>query len=328
MTVYVENRGSGRHGGVTGMTGVGVAIVSYNTSELLYRCLRSLQAVDMPVRIAVVDNGSKDDSVAMVRREFPDVRLLATGENHGFAKGTNIGIRCLQEQWPELSYVLMLNPDTEVRPGAIERLVAFLEQHPRVGVVSPRLENPDGSVQRAAFRFPTPMMTFLDLFPPGEVMPGRWYDSWLHGRYPQEGQTTAAFAIDHPLGACMLTRPQVLAQVGMLDERYHMYVEEVDWCRRVRDAGWAIWQEPQACVMHVGGASSRQFRAFSTRAIWQSRQRYWAQWCTPRERFWHHCWLRLGMWRLRWMAWRAYQRGELAHADYVVQRDVYRSIGQ
>src|SRR5205823_12803184 len=158
------------------------------------------------------------------------------------------------------AHVLLLNPDTVVHPSAIETLAAFLETHPRVGVAGPRLLNPDGSVQAAAFRFPTLAMSLIDLFPPGEVLPGRLYGSWWHGRYQQEQDGCAPFPIDHALGACMLVRREAIEQVGGLDEGFFMYAEEVDWCYRIRRAGWAIWQVPVARVTHVGGAATSQFR--------------------------------------------------------------------
>lgn len=305
---------------------VGVAIVSYNTCALLRDCLQSLATCTIPLAVAVVDNGSRDDSVEMVRREFPQVQLIVPDNNLGFARGTNVAMRALCASQPSITTMLMLNPDTVVHPGAIEALVAFLDVHPRVGVVSPRLHNSDGTLQRAAFRFPTPMMTFFDLFPPGDVTPGRYLHSWWNGRYAQEDAGSAPFPIDHPLGACMLTRTDVLYQVGMLDESYFMYAEEVDWCRQVRQAGWAIWQQPAAVVTHIGGASSRQFRGAMLKALWQSRCQYWLRWCTPAEIRWHRTWLRMGMWRQQWLAWRAYRAGRLTATEYQAQAAIYREI--
>ena len=305
---------------------IGVAIVSYNTVDLLRACLQSLADCTVGVGVVVVDNGSTDDSVAMMAREFPLVTVLVPGENLGFARGTNLAMRRLLADAPALQYVLMLNPDTVVHAGALEELLAFAVAHPRVGVVSPRLVNPDGSLQRGVFRFPTPLMTLFDLFPPGEVLPGRFYDSWWHGRYPQEAAGTAPFAVDHPLGAAMLTRVSLLQTVGMLDEDYFMYVEEVDWCMRVRRAGWAIWQQPAAVITHVGGASSRQFRAAMTLALWRSRMRYWQRWATGRELWWHRFFLRMGLWRMRVVATTARRRGVLSAAHEAELQAVYRTL--
>ncbi len=288
------------------MKSIGVAIVSFNTCDLLAACLGSLRRCTLPLRVVVVENASTDGSAAMVRARFPEVELIEPGGNRGFAAGTNLALRvlCAGEHPP--AHLLLLNPDTIVHPGAIETLVAFLDAHPRVGVVGPRLLNPDGTVQHAAFRFPTLLMTVLDLFPPGEAMPGRLYGSWWHGRYPQERLGDRPFPIDHPLGACMLVRRETLAQVGLFDEAYFMYTEEVDWCYRVRRAGWAIWQEPRARVTHVGGAATSQFRARMFVALYASRMRFFQLWYGAAAARRHRTIIRAGMLRLTLLTWRDY----------------------
>ncbi len=310
---------------------VAAIVVSYNTAALLRDCLVSLRACTAPLRVVVVDNASRDGSPALVRREFPEVELLALEHNRGFAGGVAAGLahlegRTLDARAPDadgsflaapiprfylaIPYVLILNPDTVVHPGAIEHMVAFLEAHPRVGLVGPRLLNPDGTLQPAAFRFPTLLMTALDLFPPGEVMPGRLYGSWWHGRYPQE-RDDVPFPIDHPLGACMLTRAEVLATVGALDESYFMYNEEIEWCWRIRQAGWAIWQVPAARVTHVGGAATAQVRWPMLLALWQSRDRFAAMRGPTWRLAAHRAIVRAGMVRLTLRAWRAHLRGQI-----------------
>lgn len=328
------------------METIGVIVVSYNTAGLLRACLASLRACTLPLRVVVVDNHSSDGSAALVRAEFPAVELIALGHNAGYAGGTNVGLDALRSQKSEVrshdaveaaprtsdfarltSRVLILNPDTEVLPGAIEALVEFLAAHPRVGLVGPRLLNPDGTLQRAAFRFPTLLMTLLDLFPPGEVLPGRLYDSWWHGRYPQE-LGDAPFAIDHPLGACMLIRREALEQVGGMDEGYFMYSEEVDWCRRIRKAGWAIWQVPAARVTHVGGAATRQFRWKMLVALYRSRMRFVAlhgpAWQLRAQRLI----VRAGMVRATLRAWRAYRAGALSRDELRAHLTAYGEIGR
>lgn len=300
------------------MKSVGVAIVSFNTRDLLAACLESLQACSLPLQIVVVDNASADGSAELVRRRFPQVTLIEAGRNLGFAAATNLAICTVRREHPALEYVLLLNPDTVVCAGAIENLVAFLDAHPRVGIVAPRLLNPDGTLQPAAFRFPTLAMTLLDLFPPGEVLPGRLYNSWWHGRYPQEQSGDAPFPIDHPLGACMLVRCTVIDQVGLLDEGYFMYAEEIDWCYRVRRAGWAIWQAPAARVVHVGGAATSQFRARMLVALYASRLRFFRKHYGERAARLHMAIIRAGMLRLMLRAWRDY-------AARVIGRDELRS---
>jgi len=312
------------------MTSIGVVIVSFNTCELLRSCLESLRGCAQPLRVVVVENGSRDDSAAMARACFPEIELITLGQNIGFAAGTNVGLRYLGDGgWgmgdgtqdvlpspiphpPSPDYVLLLNPDTVVHPGAIEALAVFLDAHPRVGAVGPRLLNIDGSVQTAAFRFPTLAMTLLDLFPPGQALPGRLYGSWWHGRYPHEQCAEAPFPIDHPLGACILARRTVVEQIGLLDERFFLYAEEVDWCYRIRQAGWAIWQDPRARVTHVGGAATSQFRSRMLIALYDSRLRLFRKHYSRRFLRWHLRIVQAGMLRAAMLDWRDYVRGRLS----------------
>ncbi len=296
---------------------IAVVIVSFNTSALLCACLESLRACTLPLRIVVVDNASTDDSTALVRSRFPEVALHVQDHNAGFARANNIGLRASgygpghapQAGGERPAFVLLLNPDTIVHAGALETLAAFLQAHPRVGMVGPRLLNPDGSLQRAAFRFPTLTMSLLEVFPPGEVLPGRLYNSWWHGRYPQEERAgTEPFPIDHPLGACMLLRAAVLEQVGLLNESYFMYSEEIEWCWRIRQAGWAIWQVPQARVSHIGGAATGQFRQRMFIELHRSRVQFFRQHYSPAFLRAHRLITRAGMLRAALLAWWRYAR--------------------
>ncbi|NJK81040.1 MAG: glycosyltransferase family 2 protein [Chloroflexaceae bacterium] len=292
---------------------IAVVIVSFNTADLLRRCLRSLQACRLPLQIIVVDNYSHDESAAMVRREFPAVRLHVASENRGFAAANNIGLHMLgfgtPNTAPRPDYVLLLNPDTEVYVGALEALVSFLQAHPRVAMAAPRLYNPDGSLQHGAFRFPTLSMSLLDVFPPGAVLPGRLYGSWWHGRYPAEiRQHREPFPIDHPLGACMLVRRAAIEEVGLLDDGYFLYSEEVDWCWRMRRAGWAIWQVPAAHVLHVGGASSQQVRVRSFIELHRSRLRFFQRHYSVNFVYAHRSIVQAGMVYATLRAWRLYTR--------------------
>jgi GT2 family glycosyltransferase len=319
------------------MTSIGAVIVSFNTCELLRGCLESLRGCALPLRVVVVENGSRDDSAAMVRACFPNVELIALEQNVGFAAGTNVGLRRLGDGgWgmgdggfsPSPNYVLLLNPDTIVHSGAIEALAALLDAHPRVGAVGPRLLNTDGSVQPSAFRFPTLAMTLLDLFPPGQALPGRLYGSWWHGRYPHERCADAPFPIDHPLGACILARRAVVEQVGLLDEQFFMYSEEVDWCYRIRQAGWAIWQEPRARVTHVGGAATSQFRSRMLIALYESRLRFFRKHYSRRFLRWHLRIVRAGMLRAALLDWRDYARGRLSGDELRARLWTYGTISQ
>ncbi|MCY4437573.1 MAG: glycosyltransferase family 2 protein [Chloroflexi bacterium] len=226
-----------------------VIIVSYNTRELLARCLASIAAEPQPPdEVIVVDNASADDSVVMVREQFPHVQVIANAENRGFAAATNQGLQSATGD-----FLCLLNPDTELFPGALAALAAFLAAHAEVGVAGPTLLHTDGTYQHAAFRFPTLPMALIDFFP----LNHRLLNSRLNGRYPFR-LYEHPFAMDHPLGACMMVRREACADVGLLDERFFMYCEEIDWCRRIKQADWEIMHVPGARVVHHGGQSTKQ----------------------------------------------------------------------
>jgi N-acetylglucosaminyl-diphospho-decaprenol L-rhamnosyltransferase len=231
---------------------ISVVIVSWNTRDMLLRCLASLAddaaGSGLAVESIVVDNASSDGSADAVRAFSPDVRVIALQANAGFAAATNTGLR-----EGSGDAVLLLNPDTEIRSGALRAMWNALRASPRVGMVGPVLLNPDGSVQSAGFRFPGLRQVFLDLFP----LHPRLVGSSLNGRY-SEGDGMTPFAIDHPLGACMLVRREVVEQVGGLDDRFFLYSEEIDWCRRIKQSGWLVLTAPGARVAHHGGQSTRQ----------------------------------------------------------------------
>jgi hypothetical protein len=253
---------------------LGIVIVSYNTRELTANCLTSvydsLGTSDLQARVWVVDNASADDSAEMIRQRFPQVKLVASQENLGFAAGTNLGIEHMAQADAPPRYVLLLNPDTLVASDAIPRMVAHLDGNPQVGVVGAQLRYEDGSFQHGAFHFPTLLMAFFDFWP----IHHRLTDSPLNGRYPRRlYQAGKPFAIDHPLGAALMIRWQTLAQVGLLNTGYFMYCEEIDWCMRIQEAGWGIYCVPQAHITHLAGQSTRQFREKMFVALWKSRYR-------------------------------------------------------
>lgn len=231
------------------------AIVSYNTRELLRGCLTSVLSSlrgRLSYEVVVVDNASGDGSVAMIRDHFPDVQLLVNKKNRGFAAASNQAL--VQSRG---RHVVLLNPDTVVGEGALEYMVKFLDEEDEVGVVGPKLLYPDGSLQHSAFGFPTLPMIFLDFFPVNH----RLVNSRLNGRYPRAWyESGKPFPVDHPLGACFMVRREVIDGVGLLDEDFFMYCEEIDWCMRIKKAGWTIYCLPQAEVIHYAGQSTSQFR--------------------------------------------------------------------
>jgi N-acetylglucosaminyl-diphospho-decaprenol L-rhamnosyltransferase len=232
-----------------------IIIVSYNTRELLRGCLDSVFAglgSGLEYEVIVVDNASADGSAGMLRDDFPRVRLLSNSKNRGFAASNNQAIRESSGR-----YVILLNPDTVVRQGALESMTRVLEERSGTGVVGPKLLFPDGSLQHSAFTFPTLAMVFLDFFP----LQDRLLNGPVNGRYRRglygRGEP---FPIDHPLGAALMVRREVIDEVGLLDERFFMYCEEIDWCMRIKKAGWQIVCCPRAEVVHFVGQSTKQFR--------------------------------------------------------------------
>ncbi len=279
------------------MLDLAVVIVSWNVRELLADCLRSLFAdierAGLNAQVWVVDNASADGTPEMVAEAFSAVRLIANKENLGFAAGNNLAlceISNLESQIPE--YIWLLNPDTEIQPGAIVALLSVLKASPDAGIVGAKLFYPDGSFQHSAFRFPGLVQLIFEFF----LLPSRLYDTSLNGRYPRhlyDGEVS--FPVDHPLGAAMMVRADVLAQVGLMDEEYWMYCEEIDWCWRMRKAGWQILCAPAAQVIHHAGQSTAQVSTFSFVNLWVSRARLYARHHGPLTRRLARALVRAGM---------------------------------
>lgn len=250
-----------------------VVIVNWNTSGLLAECIRAIEfgAASVLHDIWVVDNGSRDDSVAMLRRDFPHVHVIESQINLGFAGANNLAMRHSNGR-----YLLLLNTDAIVTPGSILALLDLVERTPRAGIVGAHLLNPDGSFQASYTNFPTLWQEFLILSTIGRRLRGPWYPS--HG--PEEAKGPQC--VDYVEGACMLVRRDALEDVGGLDEGYFMYAEEVDWCKRMAGGGWEVWYQPAAKVVHIGGASSANRKTSREADLYRSRVRYFRI---------HHGWL-------------------------------------
>lgn len=255
-------------------------IVSFNTRELTLEAIAS--ALQVPgIEVVVVDNASHDGSAEAIATRYPSVRLIRSATNLGFAGGVN---RAAAGATGE--YLLVLNSDARLQPGALELMQTLLEQHPRAALVGPALRYADGSAQPAAFAFPGLLQVALDLYPIDRVM-----NSPLNGRvYASEPRE-----VDHPLGACMLIRAAAWRDVGPLDEGYFMYLEEIDWCRRASARGWQIWHHPGALVVHHGGASTRQRPEAMFAQLWRSRLRYYTRFHGPTYNRLVHALVRLGL---------------------------------
>ncbi len=238
-----------------------IVVVSWNTAQLLKQCLDSIYAnpPDCTFDIWVVDNASSDESVAMVRSDFPDAHLITNRENVGFAGANNQALELCQG-----SFVLLLNPDTVVKPQALNQLIRFLRNNEQVGGAGPRLLNGDGSFQPSCYPFPTVMREFWRLFYLDSVIPYGTYNfsSWDQ-RTPQD--------VDSIQGACLLLRKEVLDQVGLFDESYFLYSEEIDLCYRIKRAGWRLVWLPEAAIIHLGGQSSKQVARRSFLNLYQGK---------------------------------------------------------
>ena len=246
-----------------------VIIVTWNVRDHLSRCLNSLHDAceqdGIAAHVCVVDNASVDGTEKLVRDAYPWVQLITNSDNLGYVVANNLA---LKQQQAEADLLWLLNPDTIVLPGTARRLLTFMTDHPRAGLVGPKLLNPDGSLQECAFRFPGASQALFSL----GLLPRRLYYSSLNGRYPQAAfERDEPFRIDHPLGAAMLVRSKAVQDVGLLDPRFFMYCEEIDWAWRLHNAGWEQWLLPGAQVIHVGGASSQQAIPKATRHLWESR---------------------------------------------------------
>lgn len=232
-----------------------ISIVNYNTRELLRNCLASLAAhpPDGHFEVVVVDNASHDGSVAMVRAEFPWVRVIEAGGNLGYAAGNNLALAGSRAR-----YFLVLNSDIEVHPGALQRQIDFLDQHPDIGMVGCRLILPDGSVQPSC----ASRLTLTKYLTQQAMLDRAGLSRRLFGDYWIDcAAATGPLPVDQATGAAMFCRREALRQVGPMDEGYWMYCEDSDWCERFQAAGWPIWYLPEATMDHKLGGSSTGARA-------------------------------------------------------------------
>ncbi len=250
---------------------VSTVIVNWNTKRLLQECLASVYetAGALDLEVILVDNASSDGSVDMVRKLYPQVRLVQNSENVGFARANNQAISLCRGH-----YVLLLNSDTLVQPGALQKLLQFMEAHPEAGVVGPKVLHPQGRLRTLSAGYRTEIRTafnhffFLSrLFPNHPSFRGLHLLVGLHDKVPMR--------VDWISGAALLVRRRVIEQVGLLDERWFMYAEDKQWCDRIGAAGWALYHVPEAVVLHHFGASSRQ--GGPTSKIWvQSQHNYFS----------------------------------------------------
>ncbi len=250
-------RGFVQPGDILKQHDLSVVIVSWNVRALLQSCLNSVieslrsdKGSQLSCELVVVDNASADDTVGMLREEFPQVHVIANDENLGFTRGNNQGIASSDGR-----YVLLLNPDTEVLGDALGEMVTYMEAHHRVAALGPRLLDPDGQVQSSRRRFPDVHTAYLE-----STFLQPWFSesSALRRYHVLDRPDDVTQDVDWVVGACLLLRREALDDVGLLDDRFFMYSEELDWCYRAKKLGWEVAYVPKAQVIHYMGRSSEQ----------------------------------------------------------------------
>lgn len=257
-----------------------IVIVNYNTEALLKDCLQSVYAGanGTPLSIWVVDNNSRDNSVAMVKSCFPKVQVVENRCNVGFSKANNLVISRSQSD-----YVLLLNPDTLIIGDAIERMVKFMDQHPQVGIAGCKVLNRDGTLQLACRRsIPTPRVAFFRLTGLSRLFPKSKVMAEYNMTYTSPEETHEVGAVS---GAFLMIRRKAIDEIGLLDERFFMYGEELDWCLRAKRAGWKVMYYPEAQIVHYKGEStkynSRKAAIEFYRAMYLFHKKHFAKDCSP-----------------------------------------------
>lgn len=236
------------------MVDLSIIIVNWNAADLLARCLRSVQNTAKTIRyeMIVVDNNSTDGSQQMLQRDFPDVKLIANRENAGFARANNQGIAISQGR-----YLLLLNSDAFVKENTLDHMVAFMDEHAEAGMSACKLVYEDGRLQPSCYSFPSLLTELYTALQLDKAFP----------RSPEFGKYLMTYwdfdevrAVDSVMGAFMLARRAAVDQVGMMDESYFMYSEEMDWCFQFKKHGWQILYDPSVETIHLWGGSSKRVR--------------------------------------------------------------------
>jgi len=239
--------------GENGLNLLDIIIVNYNSTDYLLRCLRSVYDTlnGLSVRVFVQDNAS-EDNVERVKLTFPDVILSENTSNIGYSRAVNNAIKK-----GGAPYVVILNPDTRVTEGFFDCVLSYMDENKHTGILGPKVLNHDGSIQGSARSFPTPLTAFFGrssllsrLFPYNHITSRNVLTNISDGSNPME--------VDWVSGACMLVRREALKDVGLMDERFFMYWEDADWCRRMWENGWKVVYFPQASIIHHLGVSSKQ----------------------------------------------------------------------
>lgn len=265
------------------MLDLSIIIVNWNTRDFLRDCLKSVYAseCEFAFETIVVDNCSHDGSAAMVRQEFPQVHLIESDINGGYAYANNLGLRRLQAR-----YYLLLNPDTILPTDALGDMLAFMETHPEAGMAGPKLVMADGELDLACRRsFPTPENSFYKLFGLSRLFP----KSKRFGQYNLTYLDPDEMAeVDSVVGAFMMVRGEVIEQIGLLDEKYFMYAEDLDWALRAKQAGWKVYYCPHVTVLHYKRRSSEQNPRRARYEFWRAMYVFYRKHYAEDTPFWLH----------------------------------------
>jgi N-acetylglucosaminyl-diphospho-decaprenol L-rhamnosyltransferase len=263
------------------MLDLSIIIVNWNTRDFLRDCLKSVYASEgeFTFETIVVDNCSHDGSVDMVRKEFPQVHLMDSEVNGGYAYANNLGLRRFQAR-----YYLLLNPDTVLPAHALKDMLAFMESHPEAGMAGPKLIMADGQLDLACRRsFPTPVNSFYKLFGLSRLFP----KSQRFGQYNLTYLDPDEMAeVDSVVGAFMMVRGEVLEQIGFLDEEYFMYAEDLDWALRAKQAGWRVYYNPRVTVLHYKRRSSEQNARKAGYEFWRAMHIFYRKHYSEDSPFW------------------------------------------
>lgn len=221
-----------------------IIILNYKTKGLLRQCIKGIELLKLklPYEIIVVDNHSQDSSVKMMKEKFPHILCLESEENRGCAAGNNLGIKKARGE-----YIMILNPDIAIFEGVIEKLINFMDGNPAIGLAAPKLINPDGSRQISCYRFPRFMTPIYRRTPLGSLP---WVKKHLRHYLMLDESFGPVKDVDWVLGACMLARKEAVDKVGLMDERFILYFEDVDWCRQFWQAGYRVCYLSEIEIVH------------------------------------------------------------------------------
>jgi len=243
-----------------------VIIVNYNSGALVASNIESLYREGLPegTQILVVDNNSADDSVAFLRSDFPEITVIANKQNVGLAKAVNQAIAQAKGE-----YYLMLNPDIVVLPNAVKQLLSFMDKNPQVGLAGGKLLSPNGELQDSCYRFYDPLTVLYRRTPLGRTAAGKKaIDQFLMRDYDH----SFVRDVDWLMGSCYILRKTAVSEVGGMDERFFLYFEDVDWCRRFWEHGWRVTYVPQAQFSHFHQQSSRKNPVLGILTNWTARE--------------------------------------------------------